>query len=425
MEETVEVPHKKGTCVLERKLKSRPVYFREKVTYNVEPAMSAYTISFSPVQEKPQWKPIKDNDVIAPGHYFFRVAQNGYQEKVEKRSVYPSEVPFSLEIQLEALLVPVYVKIEYDALPPENLPPYRLIFAKPLTGERQQVKDKEKVTPGAYLFYVEQEGYIWEEGKQYYQGQKKIHIEPGLASLWIKETLKALPRRIQPVFKFEGEVVEPMNVMLGDRAIEKPFQVGIPLNLFATFRQYAPVRKTLTIPPGAGFWQVVFPLMLPKTHSFFSVHQYVIQDGIKYLYGFATANGPIESYWVSVQEQDGQFLYTIKYEPDTHYLLIFGGYRYQRYSVESLPMALRGRFPNISIHKLMRHLDKIMESTDGKSKALEIVSSIVLRPKELKQLQEESKKDIQSLKQYLASWQFEGSEEQQKLQKILATLHGL
>lgn len=408
--------------LIQEVLSTKPRKLDINITYDV-PAPShlgAYKITLSPVDNPNQEIEAKVDGIIKPNSYMLRITKPAYVTYEKRIHIWPDDRPFVISHRLEAKQVPINLNIAHDVDPPANLPPYQVSLISKRTEILFLVTEGGKIKPGSYNLKVSQPGYN-------FGANKTIDIPPSENPYLINESLLAKKRQIsfQMLDKDTQTLVESSEVVdLATKAkvtFADKFQPGQTSNFRVKFKKYQTVDTTTTIPAGEGPFALHVPLTKLVSIEFTIRKNKENVNGIEYEYTYSVDNKPLEEHHIEQEKGIGRTYYIVMVPPKAKNFRAFMGYMFIQRSLARFRSGMGlGRPENISVPKLITHLDRITTKDErGRRAALEVMEKLLKSFRNRKMLKQLHASERDQLISYLESWKLGTAQDRVRLQVVV------
>lgn len=285
--ENYEVVPGEGTLVIEKypPLKKRPVEARISFDREYPSDLPPHVIKFKHVVTGEEFM-YKDGLEIKPGDYRVYGERAAFDTLQKLRTIEPGDVPYILELEMEALPVEILLDIKHNVPPPAEFKPYTVTFIDN-AGKGNNVEHGNRIKPGEYMLDIVQEGYILEN-------REKIKILADVRPTTVSATLTAKPRTLSfgMIVRSAGkEIIIPAIEITSDGNLvtaKDLFKPGQEYNLRAKFREYKTTQQRVKIPAGEGPYAVAMNLVKFNPYEFSIAQKYardekgILLDNIAY-----------------------------------------------------------------------------------------------------------------------------------------------
>lgn len=424
MKEEIVIPPAEESFHIERTLITKPRELKEKITFDVKPPedLQPYKIILAPVDKPKAERIVKEGDQIKPNSYIMRIEKEAYEILEMKKHVWPAEAPIVFEHQLIAKQVLLKINIVYDIDPPANLDPYRVSLIDKISLIPRFVEDGKRVKPGSYFLDVQRPGYT-------FGPRQEIEILPSEQPYHINKKLlaKSRPISFDMYDPITNTLIPAHQIQVGGKPVsfKDTFQPGTEFDLVVKFKKYKTVEKRSKVIPGEGPFVEHVPLQQLKKYEFSIRDNTMMIDNITYNYEFYEDNNKIEEHLIDIEKGVGRIYYNIWADPNAKNLQVYAGYFFTQKQFSNLGAGI-GNLNNISISRLITHLEGQSKGERGHRESLEILEKMIKKSNIRSSLKEAAITELDQLMQYIESWKdIPDSKDRVRMKMVLDALDAL
>ena len=288
--------------------------------------------------------------------------------------------------------------------------------------DKQRIVDGQLVKPGSYQLQIQ---YI-----DYTTIHKDITILASNEPFLIQETLIAKPRQISfepiPINSFTC-FVDAHEILDGNTGqkveFRDEFKPGKEQCFIVKFKKYETQVLKTVIPPGEGPYVLEVPLLELSQLEFTIRKNSVELDSVEYQYEFRFDDKPVEKHHMKMEKGIGRFYYTVMMPENAKSFQAYIGYKFLERSIKRFrPGMSLSRPENLSVSKLIEHLDIVAKRDLGRLGSLEVMERFLkgFRHREMLKKLDDTQKDL--FVSYLKSWEFSNEENRMRLQKVITEI---
>lgn len=405
---------------LERILVTKPRLFKEKISYDVNPRedINPYTITMSPIDNTAEVKTFKEGDMVKPGSYVLKIEKKAYEPVEIKQHIWPAEAPFVLEQELIAKQVVLNINVSYDIPAPATLEDYKASLIDKSTSIPRFISDGKSVKPGSYFLDIQRPGYT-------FGPKQEIDIDPSEEPYVISKKLLAKPRSMSfdMVDEAKNQLVQAHQVLVNGNPVsfKDQFNAGSEFAVIVKFKKYQTVRKTVRIEPGEGPFVAKVPLKPLQKYEFSNRTNFETLDGIKYEFKLYCDGLEVEDHLIEIEKGVGRIFYYFYAPQDAKNLSVYAGYLFTQKPIDRLRLGL-GTLGNISIPKLIEHLDTKSKGERGRREALDILETMLSRYKTQRMMKDCAPAEIDQFIQYIEGWKLDDPADRVRMKAICDSL---
>ncbi|HPY73919.1 MAG: tetratricopeptide repeat protein [Planctomycetes bacterium] len=424
LKESLVIAPGERAYTLERVLITKPRMLKEKITYDVAPRedVNPYTITLAPIDKPTDEKIVKEGDMIKPGSYVLKINKKAYEAFETKKHIWPAEAPFVLEQELIAKQVMLRINVMYDIDAPPTLDQYKASLIDKVTSIPRFIQDGRGIKPGSYYLDIQRPGYT-------FGPRVEIDIEPSEEPYTISRKLiaKSRPISFDMVDETKGVLVPAYQILVNNKPVsfKDTFQPGSEFEVVVKFKKFQTVRKISKIVPGEGPFVEKVPLKPLVPYEFNVRNNTEIIDGIKYEYQFYCDGNAVEDHLIEVEKGVGRIFYKLWATPEAKNLVVYAGYLFTSRAFDKLRLGIPSRLTNISIVRLIEHLETKSKGERGKREALDILESMLSRYTNQRMLKECAGTEIDQFIQYVESWKLDDPADRVRMKAIIDSLEKL
>lgn len=426
LKEDLVIPPGEKSFLIEKVLKSKPRLIKEKITFDVKATEDTppHKISVALAENPKAEKLIKEGESLKPGVYILRITREAYETVEERKYIWPAEEPYAIEKEMVAKEVMIRINVTYDVEPPKDLAECQVMFIDKKTGIPRFVSDGKRIKPGSYSLDVQRPGYS-------FGTRKDIEINPSEQAYQINEKLLAKPRPITFEMVNEGVLInahQAVNVTTGkDITFQDKFRPGDEVDCLVKFRKFETVRARIRVVPGEGPFIANVPLKKLVKYEFSSRQNDQEIDRIKYPYVLYADSQLIESHLAESEKgPGGRWMYTVWVSPEAKNLVVYAGYTFAQIGFDKVAVSGIPRLDNISIPKLIEHLEQVSRNDNrGYRASLEVIEELLKSPARQSKIKAAHVNEITQLIQYIEGWKMTDTNDRVRMRIISERLDKL
>lgn len=411
--------------LIQEVLATKPRKVDLNITYDIQPPshLAPYKITMAPLDKPTEEKEIKPGDIIKPNSYILKIVKPAYETIEVKQHVWPDDRPYVIDQQLRAKQVPININITHNVEPPSNLPAYQVSLISKKTKVLFLVTEGKRIRPGSYDLKVTQPGYS-------FGAIKTIDIAPSEDAYLINESLLAKNRQIsfEMVDEKTRSLVDAHEVI--DLKTKKKvefrdeFEPGKKVNFRVKFKKYQTVSTTTMIPPGEGPYILPVPLVELQPLEFTIRKNTEKIDGIEYQYNFSVDGKELEDHHIKMEKGIGRFYYTVMVPPKAKNFRAYIGYMFLQRALARFRSGMSiSRPENLSVPKLIEHLDRMAKGERGRRASLEVMEKLLKGYRNRKMLKQLHNTERDQLISYLESWKLGPAQDRVRLQVVVEAIN--
>ncbi|WP_372366904.1 hypothetical protein [Candidatus Uabimicrobium sp. HlEnr_7] len=314
----------------------------------------------------------------------------------------------------------IILDITHNINPPHNISKYNVILVSKETDQKIIITNGQEVNSGYYDLYIEQPGFR--------PINKIINLSSNENTFTIRECLLAKNRQIE--FQLDTrhglvdihEIINLENFQKIERDDE--FMPGKEVNLRVFFKKYQTVSIRVVMPIGKDPY--VLPIDLVQlTPLKFTIRKNKTKiDGIDYEYSFSIDDSPLEKHHIKIEKGIGRFYYTIMIPPETKIFKAYIGYLFLQRTMTRFRSGMSiGRPENLSVPKLVEHLDRISESKNVYDASLEVMERLLKGFRNRKMLKQLHNTEKDMLIRYIESWKLSSAQYRVRRQVVVGGIN--